>query len=223
MRWSPWASIVPPRRPPPPRTDEAVLGRLDVGAEPAQALDHAGDAVGLLHAQLLRAAHDRLALGEAAEQGHERQLVDRQRHLLGLDHGPLERAVGDVEVADGLVGDELPDSSSRSPSTIPRIRRRIRRKPVRVQLTPTSRISRREPGTSTPAATRKAAELGSPGTASSLEQQLVGVRHRHVAAVAVDADAARPAASARCGRGCARARPRSSRRPPRAPPAARTT
>ena len=47
---------------------------------------------------------------------------------------------------------------------MPRIRRTIRRKPVRVQLTPTSLSSRREPGTSTPAATMKAAELASPGT-----------------------------------------------------------
>ena len=33
----------------------------------------------------------------------QRELVDRERHLLGFDDGPLERAVGDVEVADGLV------------------------------------------------------------------------------------------------------------------------
>ena len=57
-----------------------------------------------------------------------------------------------------------PVSSSRSPSTIPCIRRRMRRKPVRVQLTPTSPINRREWGTSTPAVIRKAAELASPGT-----------------------------------------------------------
>ncbi len=64
----------------------------------------------------------------------------------------------------GSSGASSPVSSSRSPRTMPRMRRTIRRKPVRVQLTPTSPISRREPGTSTPAATRKAAELGSPGT-----------------------------------------------------------
>ena len=59
-----------------------------------------------------------------------------------------------------------PLSSSRSPSTIPRMRRRMRKKPVRVQFTPTSPINRREPGTSTPAATMNAAELASPGTAT---------------------------------------------------------
>ena len=50
---------------------------------------------------------------------------------------------------------------------IPPMRSRIRRNPVRVRLTPTSRISSREPGTSTPAAIRKAAEDRSPGTDSS--------------------------------------------------------
>ena len=55
-RWSPWAAIVPPRRPPVPLDDEAVVGGLDVGAEAAQAVDDGRDPVGLLDAQLLRAA-----------------------------------------------------------------------------------------------------------------------------------------------------------------------
>src|SRR5947208_10009772 len=46
---------------------------------------------------ILRPAHDRLALGKAAEQRHERQLVDRERHFLGLDDRALEGAVGHVE------------------------------------------------------------------------------------------------------------------------------
>ena len=142
---------------------------------------------------------------------------------LGLHDRPLEGAVGDVEVAHRLLGGELLGSSSRSPRTIPRIRRRIRMKPVRVQLTPTSASSSREPGTSTPAAIRNAAELGSPGTAHRVELQLVGVDRRHVAAVAVDRDAGRAAASARCGRGCGSARRRSWRRRRRARRAARTT
>src|SRR5215216_3234020 len=45
---------------------EAVVGGLDVGAEAEQSVDHGGDAVGLLDAQLLCAAHDGLAFGEAA-------------------------------------------------------------------------------------------------------------------------------------------------------------
>ena len=55
--------------------DEAVGRGLDVRAETAQAVDDGGDAVGLLDAQLGGPADDGLALGEAAEQRDERQLV----------------------------------------------------------------------------------------------------------------------------------------------------
>ena len=187
MRWSPRGVDRAAAQAARAAHGEAVGGRLDVGAEPAQALDDARDAVGLLHAQLLRAAHDRLALGEAAEQRHERQLVDRQRHLVGLDDRALERAVGDVEVADGLArATSSPRSSSRSPSTMPRMRRTMRRKPVRVQFTPTSPISRREPGTSTPAAIEEGGRARVAGHAHAFEQQLVGVDDGDVPAVAVD-------------------------------------
>ncbi len=74
-----------------------------------------------------------------------------------------------------------PVSSSRSPSTIPCIRIKIRRNPLRVQLTPTSRINRREPPTNTPAAIMNAAELGSPGTrtrSSTSSSVLVTVTER---------------------------------------------
>ena len=53
-------------------------------------------------AQLLRALDDRLALGEAAEQRDERQLVDRERDLVGGHARADERAVRDVELAHRL-------------------------------------------------------------------------------------------------------------------------
>ena len=90
-RWSPRESIAPPRRPPVPRTTKPSSRRLEVAAEAAQPVDDRRDPVGLLEPQLLRAADDRLALGEAAEQRDERQLVDRERDLLGLDDGADER------------------------------------------------------------------------------------------------------------------------------------
>ena len=90
---------MPPRRPPVPWTTKPSAGRLDLGAEAAQPVDDRRDAVGLLDAQLLRAGDHRLALGEAAEQRHERQLVDRERHLGRLDRRADEPAVGDVELA----------------------------------------------------------------------------------------------------------------------------
>ena len=81
------------------------------------------------------------------EQADQRQLVDGQRDLVGLDDRADQRPGGDVEVGDRLVGGTIVRSSgsSRSPRTIPPIRSTIRRKPVRVQLTPTSRSSSREP------------------------------------------------------------------------------
>ena len=106
-RWSPWDSITPPRRPPVPVTTKPSGRRLDLAAEAAQALDDRGDPVGLLEPQLLCAADHRLALGEAAQQRHERQLVDRERDLVGLDRRPDERPGGDVEVLDGLGRGEL--------------------------------------------------------------------------------------------------------------------
>ncbi len=69
----------------------------------AQPVDHARDAVGLLHAKLGRAAHDRLPFREAAQEGDKRQLVDRERDLAGLDHRGLQRRLRDVDLADRLV------------------------------------------------------------------------------------------------------------------------
>ena len=144
---------------------EAVLGRLDPRAEPAQPVDHGRDPVALLQPQLAGPAHHGLALGEAAEQRHQRQLVDRQRHLLGLDHGADQRAVADVELADRLLGRaRRPTGSSSGPTTTPPMRRRMRKKPVRVQFAPMPSMTIRERGTSTAAAAWKAADDGSPGT-----------------------------------------------------------
>ena len=158
-----------------PRTDEAVLGRLDLGAEAAQAVDDAGDPVGLLQAQLLRAAHDRLALGEAAEQRDQRQLVDRERDLVGLDDRAHERRRR--ATSSSPIGSSAGDASRRRPRAR-RARSRpsaraIRRKPVRVQLTPTSSITTREPRHEQRRRDQNAADDGSPGTSHVAELELV--------------------------------------------------
>ena len=77
---------------------EAVGRRLDARAETAQPLDDRRDPVGLLAAQLLGAVHRRAPLGERTEQRHDRQLVDRERHLGRLHVGAaqLRRAHDDV-------------------------------------------------------------------------------------------------------------------------------
>ena len=63
----------------------AVLARLDARVERAQAVVHRLDPVGLLHAQLARAADDRLPARVRGEQRDERQLVDERRHFLRRD------------------------------------------------------------------------------------------------------------------------------------------
>ena len=76
----------------------------------------------------------------------------------------------------GSLGATAADGASRSPSTIAPIRSRIRRKPVRVQLTPTSRTTSREPFTSTPAAIMNAADDEVAGHDEALRVELVGAR-----------------------------------------------
>ena len=124
------------------------------------------DPVGLLDPQLGGAADDRVALGEATEQRDQRKLVDRERHLVGLDGRaprsgrPSRRCRRSARARSNVPG------GSRSASTIAPIRSRIRRNPARVQLTPTRSSTSREPRTSTPAAIRNAAEDRSPGTST---------------------------------------------------------
>ena len=101
-RWSPWACSVPPRRPPVPRTTKpsSVASRSPPSAR--EPVDDGRDPVGLLDAQLGRALDDGLPLGEAAQQGHERQLVDRERDLVGGHARAVQRAVGDLELGERL-------------------------------------------------------------------------------------------------------------------------
>ena len=73
---------MPPRRPPVPRTANPSSRRLDLRPDPAEALDHGRDPVRLLVAQLPRAGDHRPPLGKAARERDQRQLVDRQRHLV---------------------------------------------------------------------------------------------------------------------------------------------
>ena len=95
-----------------PSHDEAVLGRPRSSApSAAQAVDDGRDPVGLLAAQLLGAADDRLALGEAAEQRDQRQLVDRQRDLVAARPSvPAQRR----RAATSSVADRLAAGASRS-------------------------------------------------------------------------------------------------------------
>ena len=107
--WSPRASTEPPREPGRHAADgEAVRRRADVGAEPSQPVDDGLDPVGLLRAQLGRAAEDAVAVRVHREEREERQLVDEQRHLPRSDRRRDELGRPDVEVAGRLAADPPP-------------------------------------------------------------------------------------------------------------------
>ena len=179
------ASISPPRRPPVPRTMKPSSVASRSPPEAVQPVDDGRDAVGLLDLQLLGAAHDGLPLGEAAEQRDERQLVDRQRHLVGLDRrassGPAATSRSLTGSWPGIV---VVGRVLELPTTTPPMRSRIRTKPMRVQLTLTFLTSEpRVRDEHAAAVSQNAALDASPGTTRSLGLELVGGRDREVAPV----------------------------------------
>ena len=131
-----------------------------------------------------------------------------------LDDGALERGSSHVQLADRLRRSDSVPGSSRSPTITAPMRSAMRKKPVRVQLRPTSLTTTREPGTSVAAATMNAADEGSPGTviSSSSSSSTCATRSR-AQPVALERDA-RPAQHA-LGVVAARARPRRRSSSPR--------
>ena len=113
---------------------------------PRRPVDHGRDPVGLLQPQLLRALDDRLALGEAAEQRDERQLVDRERDLVRGSRASRSAGRGRPRASRAA---RCPARRSRGVSSAPvrsaPIRSRMRKNPTRVQL-------RRHPGHGQPRA-----------------------------------------------------------------------
>ena len=92
-RWSPRESSVPPRSPPAPLDDEAVLAlpRSPPRRRGARRPRSRSDPTPCAGAP--RPRRRRPALGEAAQEGHQGQLVDRHGHLVGVDARRDERAV----------------------------------------------------------------------------------------------------------------------------------
>ena len=147
--------------------DEAVGGRLDVGPEAAQPVHHARDPVRLLQPQLLRAAHDCLALRVRAQQA-PRASARRSRAAPRRARPPCPRAVRTPRPA-------RPPAPRRPPSRAPRARprsprpcaRRSGRSRCASSSAPRPSTTTREPLTRIAAATMKAADEGSPGTTTS--------------------------------------------------------
>src|ERR671911_131281 len=133
--------------------DEAVVRRLDVGPQAAQAFDHACYAIRFLDAQLAGSAtrvSSSIAVGTSA----------------GSTTVPSSGAEATSSSPTGSSSASVP-GSSRSPRITAPIRSAMRKKPVRVQFRSTPFTTTREPATSVAAAATKAADEGSPGTTIS--------------------------------------------------------
>ena len=127
----------------------------------AQPVDHARDPIGLLVPELPGAGDHRPALREAAEQGDQRQLVDRQRAPPRGGRGSPSSVLWRATIAPR---GSPPSVGSSSTSIAAPMRLRIPSSPTRVGFSPT--LSRRTalPGTIVAATRWKAAEEKSPGT-----------------------------------------------------------
>ena len=148
----------PRDRPPPPR-DRRPRRRP---ARRATGCRRRGrETIGLLHTQLTRAQEPRVrrrVRGEGGEHGH---LVDHERQLVGLDPHGIDARARRIHGCRRRARPALPaTTSARSRHPIRAITSRNR---VRVGLRPTSTIVIDEPVRAA-AATKNAAEDGSPGT-----------------------------------------------------------
>ena len=209
MRWSPWESIVPPRRPPVPSITIPSSVGSTLPPSASQRVGHGRDPVGLLAAQLGRVADRRRPLGEAGGEGDQRQLVDRQRDLGAAD-------LAARAAPSGRRGCRRSARRPRSPLGLDLdrsapIRSRIVSRPVRVGLRPTSWSSDLAAGDERRGDDEEGGrgEVGGDDDPARLEA-LGGLDHDR------RRRSRRPRrrrrrACARCGRGSAAARPRGSR------------
>ena len=93
MRWSRWVATVPPPGAPAfAAHDQVVAVDFAVDAVALQARGDRRQPVGFLHPQFVKAAHPRLALGEARRHREDRIFVDHRRRALGRHVDALQRA-----------------------------------------------------------------------------------------------------------------------------------
>ena len=78
----------------------AVRRLVGVDTQPSEPLGHDRDAVALLHAQLLGAAQHRLPGGRGGGNKQDRELIDRQRHLVIGNHDAVQRTAAHADIGD---------------------------------------------------------------------------------------------------------------------------
>jgi len=126
--------------------------RLDAHA--AQVVDHRADAVGFLHAQLGGVSHHEPVLGVRAEHRQHRNLVDQRRREAFVDRAAAQFGMLDQQIAHQLAvaAFEIEDANAGSHPDQKIEQRRAR------GIGPTPRMLRLDPGASSAATMKKAAE-----------------------------------------------------------------
>ena len=127
IRWSPRASILPPRG----RVGTPGTAKPSVVARACAPIARSASTTASIRslsfsAQLLGAVDVALAARARGEQPEERQLVDEQRHLVGLDLRRDERLRHDLDVADQLARDAMARVDRRCARPSARARRAAR-------------------------------------------------------------------------------------------------
>src|SRR5215207_5969149 len=165
-RWSPCESIVPPRSPPVPRTAKPS----SLASMSAPRPRRPSTTVAIRSDSLTRSSPaPRTTVSPSAKQPSSATSGSSSIASGTSSASTVVPRSGPCATSRSLTGSpgEKPPSGSSSPPIRAPIRSAIRRKPVRVQLTLTSRSTTHEPGTSSAAATKKAAEERSPGTSTA--------------------------------------------------------
>ena len=212
MRWSPWESIVPPRRPPVPSIDHAVRR----SPRPRRRARAGPSVTVAIRSDSLRrsSAASRIVVVPSAKQA-ARATSGSSSIASGTSAPPTSVAAQRPSGAHAEVADRLAAAARRSarPRSSAPIRSRIVSRPVRVGLSADPVRTTSLPGTSSAATRKKAAEEKSAGTTIAARLEPLGRAYDDARASPSRRDRRRRRrrACARCGRGSAAARPPASR------------
>ncbi len=150
----------------------APSGRSSISdADGFERARHDGDAIGLLLAQLVRAADDRLALRGSCRDEQDRKLVDRERHELRRHDDAAQLALQDPDIGDGLGADDALVAQLDPGAHLAQDRQQAGAR--RVDADVLDQSSRRAPRGSRPPM-KNAAELKSAGTRTSPPRSVAG-------------------------------------------------
>ena len=147
------------------RHHHPVRQLLHLDAHAPEVLRHGGDAVGLLDAQLARVAHREPLFARRAQHGQHRDLVDQRRG--SVSSRSRRRAPAECSTRISPTSSPLTLSSIQDPHPRAHPRQHVEQRASAWGSAPRRGWSSDEPGTSSAATMKNAAEERSEGTASS--------------------------------------------------------